>query len=30
MSTHNTYSIKEIPIQEWFAAYSQFLKENRK
>ena len=26
MSTHNTYSIKGIPIQEWFAAYNQYLK----
>lgn len=25
MSTHNTYVIKEISIQEWFAAYNQYL-----
>ena len=25
MSTHNTYAIKEIPIQEWFETYNQYL-----
>ena len=30
MSTHNTYQIEEIPFLEWYAIYTQYLKENRK